>query len=76
MCCYHLNSIKTYGIKYILSRAEPWIRICSGFLWGVGGGREWGLTDGFNNTPRLTEVMEQSLSSEPENYVSLPQLLA
>lgn len=42
--CYPLNSIKTHGIWNILSRAEQWIRICSGFRWRGGSwdeSREW-----------------------------------
>lgn len=74
MCRYHLNSIKTYGIKNILSRAEQQIRICSGFLgWGWVG-CEWGMTDGFNNIS--LKLLEQSRSSEPRNYISRPQLLS
>lgn len=55
MCHYHLNSIKTYGIKNILSRAEQQIGKCSGFLcWGRVPW-DWVMTDGSGNKAHLTE---------------------
>lgn len=41
-------------------------------VWWVGGMRGGG-TDGFNNQAHLLKLLQQSISSEPRNYISFPQ---
>lgn len=69
-CRYQLHSIKTYGIKHILLRAEQNMLRFS--VWWVGGWEGEGQMASITRHIAL-KLLEQSISSEPRNYISFPQ---